>query len=290
MDCVQLRIPPLPQLLTVGHSRWTVGMQHFERIFQVYDLLMVFDGTLHMSENGIPYSINAGELLLLEPGLSHVGHLPCTETTDIYWVHFKHDAPCQKMPVKQVAWSTRIREGTDYDLTPAEQFLYLPKYGSFEIETLKKVLDDMLRLRQTLTMEYAVDMQVLFGRLLTVLQSGLRMERKGSRSYLVANKVMTYLRAHLANPFHAGRMAEELHFDEDYSARCLRKHTGMSPMKYHHMLRMEEAKQLLIYSDRSLREIADIIGYTDYNYFTRIFKRTIGVTPSMFRQASAQYM
>ncbi|MDQ1910089.1 AraC family transcriptional regulator [Paenibacillus sp. GD4] len=290
VDCLQLRIPPLPQFLTGGHSVWPVGMQHFERIFEVYDLLLVFDGTMYMTEEDKSYSIRGGELLLLEPGRRHVGLKPCEEPTDIYWVHFKHELPHGRLQDKQVEWSVPVRAGRDQDLTPQEQFLYLPKYGAFDRTALKPILDELLQLRSTLTMDHAVDIQVLLGRLLSALQSSLRSDRRRSRSYAVAEQVMRYLEARTGEGYQAGRMAEELHFDEDYAARCLRKHYGMSPLQYHNRLRMEEAKRLLRHSTLALPEIASLVGYGDYNYFIRMFRKTVGSTPGAYRNQAQGYV
>lgn len=290
VDCLQLRIPPLPQFLTGGHALWPMGMQHFERSFEVFDLVIVCKGTLYMTEDGTAYDIRAGEMLLLEPGRTHRGHAPCTEPTEIYWVHFKHEAPVAQLQDKQVAWSARVREGKDSDLVPQEQFLYLPKYGALDLITVQPTLDELLRLRLSLTMEHAAHIHVLLGKLLSQLQTSLNSQRRGRRSYAVAEQVMRYLEARTSSPYVAARMEEELHFDEDYAARCLRKHTGLSPLQYHHMVRMEAAKRLLLQSPLSLQEIAVQVGYGDYNYFIRMFRKTVGQTPGAYRNRSYGYV
>lgn len=43
------------------------------------------------------------------------------------------------------------------------------------------------------------------------------------------------------------------------------------------------AKRMLVHTDLSVREIADRLGIDDYAYFTRLFTRTAGVTPTAFR-------
>ena len=67
MICLELPIPPLPQLLKVDHVLWMPGMQHYERSFHVYDVLIVVRGTLYMTEEDRPYEIGEGSLLILEP-------------------------------------------------------------------------------------------------------------------------------------------------------------------------------------------------------------------------------
>ncbi|MFE5318737.1 AraC family transcriptional regulator [Paenibacillus sp. NPDC056579] len=290
MDILQLSIPPLPQFLTAGHSVWRSGMQHFERCFEVYDLVLVCSGALYMTEDETPYEVEAGEVLLLEPGKTHYGHRSCTGDTELYWLHFRHSRPVARMAEKHIPWSTLVRRGTDLDLAPAEQYLFLPKYGKVDMKPLIPTLQDMLQLRDSLTLEHAVDLQVAMGRLLSQLQSGVKEYRRSTRSYTVAEQVKDYLQERYMEPFRAERMAEELHFHFDYAARCLKKHTGLTPLQYHHTLRMDRAKRLLIHSTIPIPEVAAEVGFSDYNYFIRLFRKTVGMTPGLFRQTSKGYV
>ncbi|MCZ8513499.1 AraC family transcriptional regulator [Paenibacillus filicis] len=290
MDVLKLAIPPLPQFLTIGRSVWAPGMQHFERAFPVYDMLLVGSGALYMTEEEREYEILPGTMLLLEPDKRHVGHRPCAEPTLIYWVHFSHAPACGRMTEKEVAWSVRVREGTDSDWSAEEQYLYLPKRGAVDLQALRPLLEEMLKRRGGLTMEHAVDQQLLFGRLLSALQAGLRDSRQGSRSYQVAERVKRYLDEHYREPYSAERIADALHFNADYAARCLRKLTGMSPLQYHHHVRLEEAKRLLLGTSLPLTEVAEQVGFTDVNYFIRIFRQTAGVTPGAYRRSAAGFV
>ena len=53
-------------------------------------------------------------------------------------------------------------------------------------------------------------------------------------------------------------------------------------------LRIENAKILLLQSELSMKEICAEIGYTDPNYFSRIFKKCVGVTPTEFKERSVR--
>jgi AraC-like DNA-binding protein len=187
------------------------------------------------------------------------------------------------MTTKQVVWSSQVRQGTDEDLQPEEQFLYLPKFGRFHNQALLPLLQEMLSLRSGLTMERAFDLQLLLGKLLSSLQSELRTPKRVSRSIQIAEQVKQYLIKQFDQPYQAERMAEVLHFDGDYAARCLKKHTGMSPIQYHAYVRMEEARKLLIQTDLPVQEVAKRVGYDDYNYFIRMFRKTVGVPPREYR-------
>jgi transcriptional regulator GlxA family with amidase domain len=70
-------------------------------------------------------------------------------------------------------------------------------------------------------------------------------------------------------------------------ARRFRRATGHQPMDYVHAIRVEEAKQLLETDASSVEEIGHMVGYEDPSSFRRLFKRTAGLTPAVYRRKFA---
>ncbi|MDF2668601.1 MAG: AraC family transcriptional regulator [Paenibacillus sp.] len=287
MQVLELFIPPMPSLLTVGHSLWRPGGQHFRRSFEVFDMLIVVKGNLYMTEEGRPYEVGPGELLLLEPGLQHWGHESCKEQTEVYWVHFKHNLSYRSIDSHSIRWSAILPQGTDQDITPTEQHLYLPKYANIDLIRIRPLLDEMVALHRTLCKENASYLQAKLAELLVGLQVGLKRE-KISRSMSICEELKRALQLSYTEPFDAQALERTLHYNFDYAARCLKRHTGMSPLKYQHYLRIEEAKRLLSHSVLTVGEIGTRVGYSDDNYFIRMFRARIGVSPGVYRQSQWQ--
>jgi len=284
MQCLELTIPPLPQLVTIGHACWQPGQQHFARSFNVYDLLFVISGSLYMTEDGIPYAIQAGSMLVLEPGRMHVGHRPCDEATDIYWVHLVHQAPVRAVDSGDIPWSYPYTQGTDYDIAPQPQVMYLPKFAGFHAPDIVPILRRMLELHQTLSPAASLPLQAQLAGLLTQLQAAAR-SQYAPRSRQLSEQAVSYLQQHMTRPFDAKHMEELLHFRFDYIARCLKSHTGRSPLQYLHDLQMAEAKSLLRNTELSVSEVGERIGIENANYFIRLFRKLTGMTPGQYRAA-----
>jgi transcriptional regulator GlxA family with amidase domain len=62
------------------------------------------------------------------------------------------------------------------------------------------------------------------------------------------------------------------------------KATGMTPLEYVHALRLEHAKTLLESTDESLEKLAERVGYEDASFFSRLFRRSVGLTPAQYRR------
>lgn len=90
---------------------------------------------------------------------------------------------------------------------------------------------------------------------------------------------------HLANPVH--RMVEKSGLSERTFIRRFRAATGYAPMEYVQTLRIEEAKHLLETTRTPIEMVAVEVGYEDPNFFRRLFKRRVGITPARYRQRFA---
>ena len=60
--------------------------------------------------------------------------------------------------------------------------------------------------------------------------------------------------------------------------------TGMSPLEYVHRLQIEEAKQMLETADEPIEVVAAEVGYQDGSFFSRLFRRRVGMTPAHYRR------
>ena len=65
--------------------------------------------------------------------------------------------------------------------------------------------------------------------------------------------------------------------------RCFKQYTGTTPMRYIVSLRITNAQVLLETTDYNVTEIGNIVGYDNPLYFSRIFKKQKGVSPSEYR-------
>jgi AraC family transcriptional regulator len=78
-------------------------------------------------------------------------------------------------------------------------------------------------------------------------------------------------------------LATEIGISKYYFSRKFHRLTGYSPISYLNLTRCENAK-LLLTRQKSIMEVAEAVGYEDQSYFTRIFRRTIGITPTEYKQ------
>lgn len=283
MKMLEFLIPPLPQFITVGHSWWKKGNAHFRRNWNIYDLIFVINGTLYITEDDESYTISAGKMLLLEPGRTHWGHLPCEEETETYYLHFSHSVPLREINSEGFTWSDILQNASDSDPKPKNHFMYLPKFTDIQMENLIPYLDKMVEIKNQIFVQNALELHCLMSQVLLELQNQIVKNKVLSRSMELCTRVARYLEARIKEPYNSKQLESDLHFHIDYLSRCLKKHTGMTPLQYLQHIRIERAKVMLTETMSSIQEIAYEVGFERSSYFIRTFRNKVGVTPGKYR-------
>jgi AraC-like DNA-binding protein len=79
-------------------------------------------------------------------------------------------------------------------------------------------------------------------------------------------------------------VSKELGISEKYLFQFWREQTGGTFGSYMLQIRLEKAKEYLINTDYSNKQITEMIGFTTVNTFYRNFKKKFGVTPKIYRE------
>ena len=74
-------------------------------------------------------------------------------------------------------------------------------------------------------------------------------------------------------------IASDFNMGYSYFRKMFKKHTGVSPKQYHLQLKVIRAKELLLNTNKSVKEVCFDLGFQSTSYFSRIFKQKMGVTP-----------
>ena len=111
----------------------------------------------------------------------------------------------------------------------------------------------------------------------------LRPGSKKAGSEALTNAAIAYMKQHCTDKFSLQEMADALFVNGSYLLRTFKQHTGHTPLAYHHMIRCEYAKELLVSTDQSISEVGEAAGFVSSSHFSHIFKKTEGCTPTEYR-------
>lgn len=103
-------------------------------------------------------------------------------------------------------------------------------------------------------------------------------ERQGE----LATAVKQYIQNNFAKELSTSKIAGEFYVNANYLSTLFKKKEGVNLTRYIEEVRMERAKELLK-GNKSITSIAAETGYTDSGYFSRIFKKYVGMSPRQYR-------
>lgn len=97
-------------------------------------------------------------------------------------------------------------------------------------------------------------------------------------------KTVLYIRKHLNEAIELEKLAEISCLSKDHFIRLFKKELGTTPLQYINQKKIEKAQLLLITKELAVKEIAFQLAFDDYSYFSRLLKKTTGVTPQEYRR------
>lgn len=97
-------------------------------------------------------------------------------------------------------------------------------------------------------------------------------------------KAVKYIRQNYQKDLTLFEMAQVIFFNPHYFSRIFKQETGCSFMEYLTAVRIDQAKKLLLTTNLNISGVAKKVGYHDANYFSRVFSKKEGLSPSKYRQ------
>lgn len=97
-------------------------------------------------------------------------------------------------------------------------------------------------------------------------------------------KVMNYVNLNVAEPLMLKSLAAMCFISPSYLSALFKQETGSTLIDYINTQRVNRAAQLLVQNNHTIAAVAEEVGILDVNYFTKIFKKTLGVTPTRYRR------
>lgn len=118
--------------------------------------------------------------------------------------------------------------------------------------------------------------------LFTELMDSIKDPSGGVKKYVT--DALYFIEEHLGESITLQEVAKHVHVHPNYLGEMIRRRTGKSYLEIVTNARMERAEGYLIHSQKDINIIANLVGYYDRKYFTKMFKRHYNMTPSLYRK------
>lgn len=264
------RIPPLlvypPKVHPSGYFfTWEKG-----RVLQEYQINYITEGSGILETATDQFAVAPGSIIILRPGMWHRYKPDIATGWNEHYLGFEGE------------FCTRLfQEGFFAMNRPVLYIGFQENILQLFFEIIQSVKEEKTGHQQV----SAATTILMLSKILSVLRN---QEFAGKSIERTIQKACLYFRENLNKNVNIEQLAGELNVGYSYFRQMFRKYTGISPIQYHLSLRIQKAKDLLVSTDQSFKEIAIDLGFESYFYFSRIFKDKTGQSPMEFRREHHQ--
>lgn len=268
----------LPEITLIGEDAMTFKHRNIQRVSEDYVYYIVLDGELFVNEDGTEYHLKQGDCFLFEPNKLHYGTVDTLY--NLLYIHFRH-GDIKKTETEDIADAALKKDNR----------IFLPKLVNLPVTT--GLINTISLIRSAIRYSYvAVDgygilcacaVQEAFVEISRL--SAETDENKSFSGLQLANEVITFLNANYNRKLTGAVIEGELSYNFDYINQLFHRYFNCTVFQTLNKIRMEKAKTLIISSEISMSRIAAEVGYNDEAYFSKVFKKSTGLSPLQYRQS-----
>lgn len=195
-------------------------------------------------------------------------------------------------PNQKTGW---IENYIGFDGEIAKSFMTNPLFSLqqpvLNIGIKEEIIDTYLKIFDLVDKEQPGFQQIVSGMIIKLLGYIISFEKQkgfsGKRIVQVIEESRFLMRQNIAREINMEELAQKNNVGYSYFRKMFKKFTGVSPGQYHLQLKIMRAKDLLISTDKSIKEISYELGFQSIFYFSNMFKKKEGVNPSQFRKKNS---
>ncbi len=232
-----------------------------------YQLLYVAGGKAHFTIRGIDEIIPAGNMVLYRPYEEQNYCYYSEDHTEVFWLHFTGGDVAHLLRKYGISDKMQIIH-TGTSLEYKNLFLQI-------IQELKLCRMDY----EELLTNYMLQLLIMIHRAI--------LNRPLGRNQIMMNEMdmaVRYFHENYSQAICIEDYAASQHMSVSWFIRNFKEYTNVTPAQYLQSLRVSNAKTLLESTNYNITEIALIVGYDNPLYFSRIFRKQYGMSPSEFRK------
>jgi AraC-like DNA-binding protein len=236
------------------------------RVLNEYQINYITDGEGVYEDRAGRHIIRSGSLIFLKPGK---------------WHRYK--------PIESKGW---VEHYVGFNGIIASQLYASPwfmhKKPVVEVGYREEILDSFYKIFSYTQEEKPGYQQVSAGMIMKLLGSIVSLDKQkdfsGKRVEKIIMNACFTVRENVASDIDFKTFAEENNIGYSYFRKMFKKYTGVPPVQYHLDLKILRAKELLLNTDKSIKEISYELGFQSIYYFSRVFKSKLGLSPSVIRK------
>jgi AraC family transcriptional regulator, arabinose operon regulatory protein len=243
--------------------------------------LYVSDGQMEVWEEDQEYVIKKGQFLFLKRGLHHWGEPKTPAGTSWFWIHFyglSDSETFQELNVNLTPSPSWSISQEDY-----RKFITLPKQGEIsQPPKMEKRLEPLVQLFHSADPLRAINLSLQTMKFFLDLFRESVQQSPLTKSDRTVQRIMEYLEQKKGYILDSQDISNSLDMNYSYLSEVFKKKTGSTIHLYNSRIFMDKAVAMMRNSNRNISEISEVLGFKNPFYFSRVFRKVMGCSPSEY--------
>lgn len=298
MKCFKIDLNEIPKVILLGKETLIPPRCHYSRGITEYVLYVVIGGSLKLYVNGSLLTLVAGDVYLFQKGDNQK---PVESSfCEYYYVHFQSEnIHAIDMDYEEYIGLLHKKHDEcmrtdafgfgcyDYLKVYVAQKNHIPQGKLFD--RMKELMQGSVMTTACKLPERRLSVSNALSTLLIQLESnGMkeagRNDLKFRKIYDTAREIASYIERHYAEAITGEDIEEKFFLTFDHANRIFHKTMGCSIIKYRNIVRIQYAKAKMRATNMPVKEIAMEVGFENAHYFSRMFKKNEGLSPSEYKR------
>jgi two-component system response regulator YesN len=190
-----------------------------------------------------------------------------------------------KMELTLAALTNRLKSVTEHSYQHVEQILNFMLLHLIREMREIGIMNEEIEKTVWSELDRCVSVKDLLAVLNRLVQDAMNTGLNRKTGDILMLSAKSYIDKHITSDFGIEEIADALGISSSYFSLLFKQHFGETFLEYLTRQRMERAKSLLAMSDKSVTQIGKLVGYAERRYFTKVFTKYTGCTPSEYRDS-----
>ena len=228
-----------------------------------YHILYILSGVCHAVVDGKKNDVTEGQMVIFLPDRPQEYSFFKKDKSESLWIHFTGVGCESYLSELGLCGKSVFDVGKSSELMSAVDAMVRTK--ALGGETNDKICDGYLYL------------------ILSLMSAAAKHGGENIKRFNEVSAVAAYMSRNYKNTTSVTEYASMCHLSKSRFEHVFKEYTGTTPLGYIFKLRIKDAMNLLDTTELRISDISEEVGFSDANYFTRIFKKYAGLSPAKYR-------
>ena len=262
---------------------------HFEKGFHDHEyseIAIVMQGEAKHIVNDASKIMQTGDVLVIHPGISHA----YDKTGNLELINIVYDRNKLSMPILD-GYSLSLFQAFFLTQEPTDAFAVVQPITHLDKDELKKIIEMIYRLKDELQSGRSGSLLMslsIFLEIVVSLSRTSHLEKKATEARFLIGDAISFMHKNYARTIEIDDLLKIVNMSRRNFFRNFLLAVGASPIDYLTQIRLKNATDMLLNTDKPLAEIAYATGFYDSNHFCKKFRARMATSPRHFRMKKSK--